>query len=71
MIMTHASDRTATLRRRLCSHPPILSRRCSAAAACMHFSENSRVDSGWFGKKSTWTNTKKYRCKIRRDHIRG
>ena len=51
MTMTHASDRTATQRRRWCSHPPVLSLRCHAAAACMLVSQNSRVISGWFSTK--------------------
>ena len=71
MTMTREWDRTATLRRWWCSHPPILwSRRCHAVAACMFVSWSSKIDSACFGKINTRKKTKKYRCKIRRDNIR-
>ena len=66
LTMTHASDRTATLRR-WCSHPRILSLRCHAAAVCMLVEKKSRV---WvdFEKKMP---EQKYRCKKSRDHVQG
>ena len=45
---------------------PTLSRCCCLYACCMKFQ-------GWLWliwRKNTWTKIKKYRCKIRRDHIR-
>ena len=52
---THASDCTATLRRRWCSHPPILSLRCHAAAACVLVSFKFQGCFWLIWKKNTWT----------------